>query len=181
MSAETDNSPVHRTPDGIEPGHLTAEGAFEQHASPLSLLVLGLVVALGLTGWAGAPWTVTTRALDQAQLEVDMPAVISTGDLYETRIRVQAQQDIGKLQIAMSPGLWHEMTVNTMIPAPEAETYEDGAFRYSFAALEQGQEFLFKIDAQVNPRFFGALDGDIRVYDDGKLLAVSRRHIRVMP
>lgn len=181
MPAEPDIPLAHRKPDGIVPDHLTADGVFERHASPLSLLVLGVVVSLGLTGWVGKPGPVATRTVANAELEIEMPAVISTGDLYEARIRVRARQDIGKLQIAVSPHLWQDVTVNSMIPAPETESFEDGSFRYSFAPLKQGEEFLFKIDAQVNPRFFGSLDGDIRVYDDGKLLAANTRHMRVMP
>jgi len=180
-AAPSDPATAHPKPDGIVPDHLRADGPFERHASPLSLLVLSAVMALGLSGWVGKPWPERSLALGEAELAVEMPEVISTGDLYEARIHVRARSDIGKLQIGLAPGLWKEITVNSTLPGADAEVFADGYFRYEFAALKQGEAFLFKIDAQVNPRFFGALAGDIRVYDDGRLLATSPRALRVMP
>ncbi|MDM0045975.1 hypothetical protein QTH91_15915 [Variovorax dokdonensis] len=168
-------------PDGIDPAHLRTGSAIARHASPLSLLVLLAVVGLGASGWLGKPWPERSHATGAVDLSVAMPTVVSTGDLYEALIEVHANTDISRLQIEVDPHLWTETTINSMVPAADSETFKDGRIRFGFDALAQGEALIFKVDAQINPRFFGRLAGDIRVLDDGRLIAASRRELRVMP
>ncbi len=152
-----------------------------RHASVGSLVVLSCIMALGLSGWLGKPTSEISIEEAGARLTIEMPGAIRNGDFYETRIRVRALQDIGKLQIEVSPELWREVTVNSMIPSPESEGFEGGSFRFGFASLDAGNEFLFKIASQINPRLIGKLEGHIRVLDDGRVLADTARTMRVLP
>jgi hypothetical protein len=46
-------SSVMSFPDGIDPDHLASPSALRRHASPFSLLVLGGLLAVALTGRLG--------------------------------------------------------------------------------------------------------------------------------
>lgn len=168
-------------PEGIHPPHQQPGSLLSRHASPISLLVLTVIMVLGVSGLLGKPVSQTTTHRGQAELSIDMPAVIRNGDFFETRIRVHAIEDIEKLQIEVSPALWREVTVNSMIPAADTESFKGDAFRFEYAELAAGETFLVKIASQVNPRLLGELSGHIRVLDDGRLLADAERTMKVLP
>jgi hypothetical protein len=168
-------------PVGIEPPHLEPGNMLARHASPISLLVLSTILAIGLSGVLGKPTTETTVHDGRAELAIDMPASVRNGDFYETRIRVKAKSDIGKLQIEVSPALWREITVNSMMPSPASEDVKGGYFRFEFAEVAAGDDFLLKVASQVNPRLFGSVSGHIRVLDDGVVLADAERTMKVFP
>src|SRR3546814_1697109 len=57
------------------------------------------------------------------------------------------------------------MTVNTMIPAPAEESFEDGYFRFSYGPLDAGERLHVRIDGQINPPLFAGTRGEIAVFD----------------
>ena len=168
-------------PIGIEAPHLEPGNVLSRHASPISLLVLSMVMAIGVSGLLGKPTTQTTVHDAAAELAIDMPAAVRNGDSYETRIRIKAKQDIGKLQVEVSPALWREITVNSMMPSPASEDFKGGYFRFEFASVDAGDAFLLKVASQVNPRLLGSVSGHIRVLDDGVVLADAERTMKVLP
>ena len=168
-------------PIGIQPPHLEPGNVLSRHASPISLLVLSTILAIGLSGALGKPTAETTVHDGGAELAIDMPASIRNGDSYETRIRIKAKHDIGKLQIEVSPALWREVTVNSMMPSPASEDSKGGYFRFEFASVAAGDDFLLKVASQVNPRLLGSVSGHIRVLDDGVVLADAERTMKVLP
>ncbi|WP_260581310.1 hypothetical protein [Sphingopyxis sp. PET50] len=110
-------------PDGIaEPQ--ARQRIWDRHASPISILLLGGVLALALAGFAGGQPSPTTAAdFGAATLSVRTPAVIRNGEFFETEIRVTAAVPLEEVGIAVSPGLWRDMTINTMIPAAREESF----------------------------------------------------------
>ena len=152
-----------------------------RHASPLSLLILSAVMALGLSGVLGKPSPEKTTHGPHGELVVEMPAIVRNGDFFDTRIRVHADQRIGTLQLEVATELWREITVNSMIPAPSAESFHDGYFRFEFGSLEAGDAYLVKIDSQVNPRLLGDVQGQVRLLDAGRVVAEGRRVMKVLP
>lgn len=178
MDRRTTHPPA---PTGIEPPHLSPGNVLSRHASPISLLVLSTVMAIGVSGLLGRPTTETTVHDAAAELAIDMPAAVRNGDSYETRIRIRAKQDIGKLQVEVSPALWREITVNSMMPSPASEDFRGGYFRFEFASVGAGDAFLLKVASQVNPRLLGSVSGHIRVLDDGVVLADAERTMKVFP
>ncbi len=169
-------------PEGIRPVHLHPRRGPSRHASPLALLVLGALLAAGVSGLLGHPQP--HRSVHRgaaAELEVEMPAVIRTGDFYETLLRVHATREVRQLQIEVPASLWREITVNSMVPAPESEHSDGERFRFDFGALGAGDSMLFKIAAQVNPRLNGRVAGRIRVLDDGRPLVEADRAMKVLP
>lgn len=178
MDPRTTHPPA---PIGIEPPHLEPGNLLARHASPISLLVLSTILAIGLSGALGRPTTQTTVHDGSAELAIDMPASVRNGDFYETRIRIKAKREIEKLQIEVSPALWREITVNSMMPSPASEDSRGGYFRFEFASVDAGDDFLLKVASQVNPRLLGSVSGHIRVLDDGVVLVDAERTMKVLP
>ena len=168
------------TPDGIDEQHIHPVTGWQRHASPLSLAVFGVVVALAMSGMLGheREWTARTAGTG---LRVHMPEVIRNGEFFEIRIGVESDEPIGELVIGIEQALWVDMTINTLIPAATEEASEDGEFRFTFAELATGTPFLLKVDAQVNPDILGGNDGLVTVYDGDEPLAEVRVGIGVLP
>jgi hypothetical protein len=177
MSTE---EPQLRPPDGIEDEHARPIEGWRRHASPLSLVIFGGVVALALTGLLGREADRVAEA-GGVRLTVHTSEIIRNGEFFEMRIGIQADASIGELVIGVAEGLWEDMTVNTMIPAPTDEESADGEFRFTFAALEPGTHFELKVDLQVNPDIVLGNDGAVTVYDADQELAATQVAITVLP
>jgi len=167
-------------PDGIASEHLEEIAGWRRHASPLSLVVFGAVVAAALSGFLGheRDWEASSNG---TSLSIHMPEVIRNGEFLEMRITVEAGQEIGALAVGIDQALWEDMTVNTMIPAASEETSEDGEFRFTFGELSSGTSFLLKIDAQINPDIVGGNAGTITVYDGDEPLVTATIEMAVLP
>ncbi len=167
-------------PHGLQEAHLQPKW-YDGHASPFSVIVLGLLLVLGLSGWLGHAG-LESRSTEgaAASLRVDMPDVIRTGDFFEMLVHVHAKQDIGRLELEIEPALWQNITVNGMVPTPDKESGEDRKFSFQFGALRPGQDALIKVSAQVNPRLFGKVEGEIRLKDSGRPLATMHRSMKVL-
>jgi hypothetical protein len=167
-------------PDGIASEHAREVSGWRRHASPLSLLVLGAVVALALAGVLGHE-RVWQASANGARLSVHMPETIRNGEFLEIRITVDADADIGDLAIGIGAALWEDTTVNTMVPAPTEESSEDGEFRFTFGHLAAGTSFLLKVDAQINPDILGGNGGTVTVYDGTEVLVSTDIDMMVLP
>lgn len=167
-------------PHGLQEGHLRPKG-FDRHASPLSIIVLGLVMVLGLSGWLGHAGLQSRFAEGPAAaFRVEMPAVIRTGDFFEMLVHVHARQPIERLELEIAPTLWQNITVNGMVPTPDKESGEEKNFTFQFGSLKSGQDALIKVSAQINPRLFGRVEGEIRLKDAGRPLAAMHRSMKVL-
>ena len=167
-------------PDGISEDHARPLAGWRHNASPLSLAVFGLVVALGLAGVLGheREWRAEAPGVS---LRVHSPETIRNGEFFEMRVSVASEEPIGELAIGVEQALWEDMTVNTMIPAATEEESADSEFRLVFAELEPGTTFLLKVDLQVNPDILGGNDGTITVYDGEEALVETPISIAVLP
>lgn len=167
-------------PDGISDDHARPAARWRQHASPLSLAILAVVMVLGLSGVLGHERAWSADA-DAARLVVEAPEVIRNGEFFEMRVRVTAVEPIADPVVVVEAALWEDMTVNTMLPAPTDEESIDGMLRFTFAPLVAGSELLFKIDLQVNPDILGANAGTIAVADGDEPLVSTDVTISVLP
>ena len=167
-------------PDGISDEHLRPIQGWRRRASPLSLVVFGVVVALALSGWLGRERTWSADAGGTA-LEVHAPEIIRNGEFLEMRVRVVSDAPIAELVIGVDESLWEDVTVNTMIPAATDEASEDGEVRLTFAELAAGTDFLFKVDMQINPDIVGGNTGSLTIYDGETELVATDISITVLP
>lgn len=169
-------------PDGIEAAHEQLPATAWRRIRPLlSLLVLGAVMAWALSGRAGgrtADWTVETPA---AVLRIEAPRIIRTGQFYETTVEVRARRDIAQLAVAVEPGLWKDVTINSTVPTPAEESYAADRVRFSFDRLAAGETFVFKVDAQVNPSRWGTNAGTLALLDGEAPLAALPLSMRILP
>lgn len=155
---------------------------WDRHASPISILILGgllLAAFLGFTG--GQPSTPKSADFGDARLVVKTPTTIRNGEFFETDITLTAGVPIEDAIIAVAPTLWQDMTVNTMIPAPAEESFEDGLFHFSYGPLDAGDSVHVKIDGQINPPLFAGTKGEIAVFDGGRRIGTMPLRIKVLP
>lgn len=178
MSGTT--STVGRYPDGINQRNVDPVASWRHHASPLGLVVFGVVVSLGLAGVLGheRDWHAERGG---TALAIHAPEVIRNGEFFEMRIHVEADSPIGELAIGIDEALWEDLTVNTMIPAASEESSEDGEFRFTFAELPAETAFTFKVDLQVNPDIVGGNEGRVTVYEGETALVATEMAIMVLP
>lgn len=167
-------------PDGIGDEHVRPIEGWRRHASPLSLAVFGVVVALALSGWLGRERTWSAES-EGVVLEVHTSEIVRNGEFIEMRVRVTADAPIGELVIGIDEALWEDITVNTMIPAAADEASADGEVRLTFADLAAGTAFLLKVDMQINPDIVLGNAGTLTVYDGEARLVATDVSITVLP
>ena len=170
-----------RRPDGISEKMISGQ-RWHRHASPVSFVLLAAVVAIALSGLVGGqPSPLRSQDFGAARLEVKTPSVIRNGEFFETDITLTADVALGDAVVAVSPALWHDMTVNTMIPAPAEESFKDGRFHFSYGPLDAGDSLHIKIDGQINPPLFAGTRGDIAVFDGSRRIGAMPLRIKVLP
>ena len=169
-------------PDGVQDRHVAVPSRLHRHANPLSLLVLGgliLVALLGVLG-GGKAETVTARS-PAADLSVTVPHTMRSGIFFEMRAEVTARRAIADAVIAIDASAWHDLTINTQIPAADTEEATDGVFRFHYGPLKAGERLTMKVDGQINPPLTLGTRGRVALLDGEAELAAVPLHIRVLP
>jgi hypothetical protein len=166
-------------PDGVSAAHLAQPSG--QHASLLPLMLLGAILATGLSGYLGGTRRHFTDAGPAVTLTVETPAVSRTGDVLETVVDVLARQDVAELVIGIDAALWRNVTVNATLPEAGDEEYVDGQYRFTFGQLGTSESFRFQIAQQINPGLFGTNRGRVSVFDGTRRLAQLDVALRVLP
>lgn len=170
-----------KLPDGLDEYHTQPHRGAAKHASVLSIVLLGALLATAVTGVLGGRAMTVERKNAAVRAEIEVPTTLRNGEFFEMRIKIDARRQIDKLGLGIGSRIWRDVTVNTMIPAAIEETYQDGAYRFTFGRLESGGRFVVKIDSQINPSRRGAAEGTIDILDgDIVLLSVPMR-ITVLP
>ena len=169
-----------RPPDGISAEHIEPLTGWPRHASPLSILVFGGVIVLGMTGLLGRErdWRAEANGV---VLGVHSPEIIRNGEFFEIRVDVESSEPLSELVIGIDASLWEDITVNTMIPAAADEASADGEVRLTFAELAPGTAFLLKVDMQINPDIVLGNAGTLTVYDGETQLVATDLSITVLP
>jgi hypothetical protein len=167
-------------PDGIGEKH------FERRGIPGSrwfmLVALGAILGaamLGAFGGGSSP-SVSVKG-ERAALTVEAPRTLRNGEFFEIRLRADAVAPLARPTIAVSAEYWRGLTINTMIPAPASEAFEDEYYIFEFEPLDGGERLELKIDGQVNPSLFGGTQGAVELRDGEGLLAAIPMRLRVLP
>ena len=168
-------------PFGIGERHFAPQAPrWLRPALVLALIVLPLLAAfLGLLG--GGPEPVRVARSPEATLTVVTPAILRSGNWFETQVVVEPNQDIADLSIAVDQPLWRGMSIDTAIPDPEKLESLEGEFTYGFGPLRRGERFLFKLDGQIQPRGFRRMSGRITVKDGERALVAVPVTLTVLP
>jgi len=135
----------------------------------------------GLLGLFGLPDQTRTALAPRAQLEVYGPRLIRNGEFFEMRLRVRARDTIVEPVIAIGTDVWRDITVNTMIPAATEEEFANGEYRFTFGRLNAGEELVFKVDAQINPNYWGSSSDQIRLLGGDEPITGVQYDLMVLP
>ena len=165
-------------PDGVEQRHAGPPGRL--HALPIGIVLLSLVMATALLGFAGREETLSASG-GGVRLEWHAPTLIRNGEFLEMRIRLDADERVSRPVLGVGASLWEDITINTFIPAATDESSVDGEFRFEFAPVEAGSSLLIKIDGQINPDILGGNAGTVTVYDGQEPLVSLPIRMEVLP
>ncbi|MBC2776620.1 hypothetical protein [Parasphingopyxis marina] len=169
-------------PDGLSSETHGTIGRFSHHANWLSLLLLGALIGIALSGWLGGGsdeiYSANTRI---AHLRISAPAIIRNGEFLETTVSIHARERIAEPAIRLDPSLWRDITINTVFPEPAEQEYASDQVVFSYGSLEPGDELSIKLDGQINPSLFAGTNGAIALYDGEREIATIPLSIRVLP
>lgn len=169
-------------PDGVDSRHVERRGLLHRHASPLSLIVLGALMAAALLGLFGGGKDRPIRVEnDTSTFMLAMPRVMRNGEFFEMRMNLTAKRDIGDATIAIAPSLWRDLTINTTIPSATDEDASTGWFRFHYGPLEAGERLVVKMDGQINPPLFAGTRGTVAVMDGDQVLHRVPVTVKVLP
>ena len=169
-------------PTGLSSAHAEGRGGHSVLRRLAPVLFLGLVVALSFSGiFGGTPNATHRAAAPRAELTVEAPRVLRSGEFFEMRFRIAATQPLADATLTVDKAFLHELTVNTMIPAAASEEAADGVLRFSYGPLAAGEAIDIKIDGQVNPRLFLGNEGAVAVADGEVELARVPLALTVLP
>lgn len=170
-----------RRPEGIEHRHIHEAHGTRLHAWPSGLALFGLLLVLAASGLFGARETLTARG-EGVRLRVEGPSRIRSGEFFEMLFTIETRREIRDAVLSIDHDVWHEVTINTMIPQPTEEDFGEGSFEFHFGALTPGSRLLVKVDGQVNPAYPpGANAGAIGLVDGAATLASVDYSMRVLP
>lgn len=146
------------------------------------IALIGLPIAAALAGLlgGGAP-RVTVAATPEALMTVTSPAVLRSGNWFETEVMVTPAAAVDDLTIRIDNGLWHRLSIDTMVPDPESAEALDGRFVYHFGKVEARQRFTLKLDGQIQPAGLRRLEGAFEAADDERPLVRVPLGITVLP
>ncbi|HET6630476.1 MAG TPA: hypothetical protein VFG91_11935 [Woeseiaceae bacterium] len=167
-------------PEGIEPRHI-----HEAHGSGImtwgGVVLLGVLLIVALCGVFGKTTTLADAG-EGVKLTIEGPKRIRSGEYFEMMFTIETEREIKDAVLSVDADVWHDFTVNTMIPAATEEGFENGSFDFHYGALPPGTRLLVKVDGQVNPRYPpGPNQGAIEVTDGPATLASIDYTIMVFP
>jgi len=168
-------------PDGIERRHIHEAHRPVLRALPFDAVGLGLLLSAGIFGLFGADERVSSAG-DGATLTIDGPKRIRSGEFFEMLFTIRNEREIRDAVLRVDEHVWNEVTINTMIPQPTEEGFNDGSFEFHFGALRPGSRLLVKVDGQINPEYPpGENAGAIVLADAAASLTTVDYSMRVLP
>lgn len=166
-------------------------GLEERHVRPTSptwirsaliLLLIGGPLALAMFGvLGGGNDRIVTVRTPAANLTIETPHILRSGNWFETRIVVEPLRDTASLSVAIDQPLWRGMSIDTAIPDAEKVEATGGRFTYSFGPVARGEKLVFKLDGQIQPRGFRRVTGTIDAKDGEVTLAELPITLTVLP
>ena len=153
-----------------------------RRACALSLVVLGGVVGLGLSGRVCGGRDLRHQvSTDDVDLFVELPATLRSRTVFDARVHLLARCRIGQLVFAAERGLWRELTTISMLPTAEQEDHEKGLLRFNYVTLAAGDVLDLQFAQQVNPALYGRNRGRMIACDEQRALAELALVLEVWP
>ncbi len=165
-----------------EPSSSIVHGDSRIPRGSLCLLLLTMMMFAAICGMFGgkaSPWI--ERSTSSGMLAIKTPVILRSGMLFEQHVRVKTLAPQDDLVIGVGGPLWQDMTINSMLPAPDKEMSRRGELRFHFGPARAGDVLDVKIDGQVNPPLTGGTKGRISWYDGERAIAAIPLQLRVLP
>jgi hypothetical protein len=147
----------------------------------LLLCAIAVLPVLALLGVFGQKPSTTTVEAQAARLSVTAPERLRSGLIFQVRVEVLAHRNIHELQIVFDRGWWESMSVNSIVPEPSSEAYQNGKVVLSYGALPAGQSVTAWIYFQVNPTNVGERRENVAIVDGSAPLAELHRSLTIFP
>lgn len=145
------------------------------------ILVLVAIVALALANFFGQTPTTSRAQSAVASLELQAPARVRGGLIFQGRFTLVAHQDMKTPKLILTPGWFEQMTVNGLEPQPSAQTTRNGDVVLTFDSLKAGQKLVFWTYFQVNPTNIGRRTQDVELDDGNTPLLRLNRKVTIFP
>ena len=173
---------VASTPDFITlKEHRDASHRVEHAARWILIGLLAAIAIAGLLNVLGQRPTTTTGSVPAAELEVFAPARLRGGLFYQGRISVLARERIDDAVLVLGPGWTEQTSINTIEPAPVAESGQEGRLALGYGKLEPGDRLVVFVQLQVNPTNVGRRSQRVELRDGPTLVASADRTVTIFP
>lgn len=153
----------------------------EPWARRLVIALLALAVAAALLGVAGQSATTSRAQSAAATLTVKAPSRVRGGLFFQGRLDIVARDRIGTPTLVLDEGWTEQMQLNTVEPAPAAESSSAGKLRLEYDPLHTGDHLTIWMQFEVNPTGAGRRPHGVTLLDDDRPLARVPGEITVLP
>lgn len=145
------------------------------------IALLAVIPLLAAANVFGQRATTSNASVPAATLEVHSPGAVRAGLLFEARFTIHANRSIANAALVLQSTWLEGMTLNTLEPAPESETSQNGSLRLALGKIDAGHTFALILQFQVNPTTVGRRSQDVVLADGDLTLATIHRSITVYP
>lgn len=146
--------------------------------------LLGVVAALPLLALLnvfGQHPATSSASGPVARLGVTAPTRLRGGLIFQVKVKVDAHRPIKQLQLEFDEGWLESMSVNSISPEPEQESYKQGRVQLSYGELPAGESLVSRIYFQVNPTNVGKRRADVVLADGETPLVTVHRSLTIFP
>lgn len=141
-----------------------------------------MVVVAGAVGALGQPArTETIAGRDGTTLRISVPKVLRSGVFFQGRLDVVAGRTMDEPTLVLGPGWAEELQINTIAPAADTETSQDGSIGLAYRRLDEGERLTVWLQFEVNPTASGRRTLTTALLDGDRPVADSRRALTILP
>jgi hypothetical protein len=165
------------------------DGIDERHHKPTHpiwvrwalVTCIAALPVLALANVFGQHAATSTASAPAADVRLTAPSRLRGGLVFQVKVTIAAHRPLKELALSFASGWWDSMTVNTITPAPSAESSKDGHVVLEFGELPAGHKDEIWMELQVNPNNVGNRDADVTVLDGEQPLAHIHRSLTIFP
>ena len=147
----------------------------------LLIAALCVVLALGLLNVFGQRRVESSAETAVAAFRGDAPTRLRGGLFFQARFRIEARRELENATLVLAPGWLHDITLNTVEPAPVGEASRDGRIALELGRIPAGDEFVLYLHFQVNPTAVGRRSQDVELSDGETPVASLERDAWIWP
>ena len=168
-------------PQGIGEIHIRTS-RWARHASPGSIVLIAALLITAMFGvFGGQPHPKRRIDTPAAVIALQFPEILRNGQFFEMRAKVKAKRDFVDMRLGITTSYWHDLTINTMIPAAAEEISTNGEYQFGYGPVKAGEEITIKFDGQINPPLFAGNKGFLTLMDGETVVARTPIKLRVIP